>query len=75
MKNFEKALRRLNEAKMSLNKAVLKDFPIGTDVFYLHGDYERTGSVIDHSNDRVKIISPNGKEFWIDAYRIHRVVA
>jgi hypothetical protein len=75
MKNFEKAYKRLREAQVSLNETVIKSFPKGINVFYMHGYYERTGCVIDHNHDRVKIMSPNGKEFWIDAYRIKRISA
>ena len=73
MKKFEMAYKRLREAQLSLNATVIKDFPIGKKIFYMHGDYERIGCITDHSDDRVKIMSPNNKEFWISAYRIKRV--
>ena len=70
MKNFERAYKKLREAKLQLADVIEKSFPVGVTIFYSHGSYIRYGSVTMHSNDRVRIMTPSQTQIWIDAYRI-----
>ncbi len=70
MKNFERAYKKLGEARFQLASAIKKDFPIGLKIFYGHGSYIRYGSVTMHGGDRIRIMTPSQTQIWIDAYRI-----
>ena len=72
MKAFEYANRKFREAKSELTNAIEKDFPVGSTIFYDHGNYERHGEVTMHSDDRVRILTRLETQIWVDAYRIKR---
>ena len=75
VKNFERAYKKVREAKLAMIEAGKKDFPVGVKVFYSHGDYERTGVVNMSLGDRVRITTPNQKEVWIECTQITQVKA
>ena len=75
MKNFERAYKKLRDAKIQLARASEIDFPLESTVFYDHGYHERRGRVTAYSDDRLQIITPSQTIIWIDAYRIKRVSA
>jgi hypothetical protein len=75
MKNFERKYQKFREARLAMQAAGEKDFPVGVEVFYDHGEYERSGVVNMNSGDRVRITTPSKKDVWIDCVRITRVMA
>lgn len=74
MKKFKLAYKRLREAQIAVSNAIAIDFPIGSLVFYEHGDYVRQGRVIMHGEENVCIKTPNQHKIWIHAPRIKRVM-
>lgn len=77
MKNFKRALAKYADAKAAMVNAAINDFPVGVEVFYDYGTHERRGIVNLNSNNnaRVRILTPNEKEVWIDCEQITRVMA
>jgi hypothetical protein len=73
MKKLRQIIKELSEARNKLEVAIKKELPIGTIVFYDHGKYERSGCVVDHGTDQVKIITSNDKKLWLYVYRIKEI--
>lgn len=45
-------------------------FPLNTDVTWRHGNTDRTATVIDHSDNRVKVRGGKGREYWVYAWNL-----
>ena len=73
MKAFTLAYKEYCKARGNLCAVIATSFPIRSHVNYGHGSHEREGVVIDHSGERVKIVSPGAKQLWIHAWRITSV--
>ena len=73
MRHFNKAYEKFRKARIELYAAIVMSFPIGSCVTYSHGDHKRDGMVVDQSDERVCLVSSQGKRLWIYAYRIEEV--
>lgn len=73
MQAVRRAARRMGDAKKAADVAVRKHLPIGKRVWWEHGRHERSGIVNMHGMGfRVRVITGNNTEYWVDAWRITR---
>lgn len=59
---------QLDELTVETYGLARKVFPVGSTVLWTHGDFNRTGTVVDHAKwgGRVKVKGATGAEYWID---------
>lgn len=68
---MRRAAERSQEAAIDEHEAIAETLPAGrTVVRYYHGDSVRSGLVIAHSWERIKLRSSTGAEPWISACRV-----
>lgn len=60
-------------AEDAYRDVVKREFPVDSEVFYDHGDYERSGVVLRHSGGGLFIKTPHGAETWVCGSRVTRV--
>ena len=83
MRSPSKALRRAVAAKIALYHAERKYariafecFPVGSVVYWTHGNNTRSGKVIEHNPYYPRLFvesNASGKRFWIDAVKVKEV--
>lgn len=69
------AQQAVYDAEAARGAVIRESFPLGSWVFWRHGDHERSGVVIGHGSCEVKVRSPRGSEYWQDARAITRVAS
>lgn len=72
---WRKADRIAREADIAAFEACRDALTPGRVVTWMHGEHERTGTVLyvsgsGHYNMRVKVFGPTGVEQWIYVYRV-----
>ncbi len=58
MKNFKKAYEKAKAAEKAMREAMIKDMPVGATIFY----------------SLLLIRTPHGRQIWIDAVKVERVI-
>lgn len=67
------SFRKMNAEQARAGELTRKAFPIGSEVYWAHGDRLRYAEVIEHSTYgglKVRVRGWYGKEYWIDAYKL-----
>lgn len=71
MHAYRKALRRLAAAELDARRIHDSTFPDGVRVYWRHGRHARSGLVnLRGHGMRVRVITDNNTEYWIDSHRI-----
>lgn len=71
MSDFRKARRRLDAAEKEMRRVHDRTFPDGVRVYWRHGRHVRSGLVnLRGMGMRVRVITDNNTEYWIDSYRV-----
>lgn len=58
--------KAFDKTRKNLRDKIVKLFPIGTDVRWMHGKHEQWGQVVDHGTDRLKVENyTTERQVWI----------
>lgn len=60
----------IEDAQEVLWAFVAERWPTGAPITWAHGNHLRHGSVVKTYNNRIKVRSQTGKEYWIDLYDV-----
>lgn len=65
------AFKAMRDAQNAAIELVDEAFPIGSEVFWAHGNRLRYATVIKHSGRlRINVRGTTGREYWMDIYSI-----
>jgi len=70
MKVLDRPYRKVREAENELASVVKRHCKPGLTATWGHGDYLRSGEIVESDGERVCILSQSGNNVWIDACRI-----
>lgn len=56
--------QKFRAAQAKFHDALVKAFPVGSQVSYRHGYDNRVATVLRHSQDRMQLIGTMGVEYW-----------
>ena len=62
--NLNRRYQTYRVAEAQFHDALVKAFPVGSQVSYRHGQHNRVAEVLGHSQDRMKLIGTMSVEYW-----------
>jgi hypothetical protein len=75
LKNLAASFGRMREERDTAATLIPSAFPVGSEVYYEHGERLRRAIVVKHPHFghlRVKVRGVTGKEYWIDVWNLLR---
>lgn len=72
---YREALAAVRQAEIKAHAAMRRAMPLGSLVTYRHGDHTRQATVLDHTDDGVRVRGVTLAEYWLHAPRVVEVEA
>jgi len=72
VKEVQDAFNAVRAAGRSLEGQIAKTFPVGSRVYWSHGDYQRSGTVLRTAFVNIQVEGQTS-EYWVHAWRIDKV--